>query len=214
MTRRVISVLILIVTSTWPLQAQQRHTTQGATLGGVAGAIAGGIIGHQNDETPEGALIGGAVGAIAGGLLGNAKDAQVARDHHYQHQLWHQQQQITQMQQRLQAVSLAEVVQMSRSGLSDAVIMNHVRTHGVAHQLTAREIIDLHRNGVSEPVITAMQQAPRSYPVQTVARVSPPRPTTVVVEREYHVAPRYPVYPQYRYATRPVGPRSGWRRRY
>jgi hypothetical protein len=54
----------------------QTQTRDGAVLGGVAGAVIGGIVGHQNDETPEGALIGGAVGAIAGGLIGNQQQRQ------------------------------------------------------------------------------------------------------------------------------------------
>ena len=52
-------------------------------MGGVAGAVIGGIIGHQNDETPEGALIGGAVGAITGGLIGRAQDNDLARQRAY-----------------------------------------------------------------------------------------------------------------------------------
>ncbi|MDE0821393.1 MAG: hypothetical protein OSA95_09740 [Opitutales bacterium] len=47
---------------------------RGAVLGGIIGAGAGAIIGHQSDRPLEGAAIGGAVGAGAGGLLGGAKD--------------------------------------------------------------------------------------------------------------------------------------------
>ena len=37
-----------------------------AATTGAAGAIIGGIIGHQNGKTAEGAAIGGALGAIGG----------------------------------------------------------------------------------------------------------------------------------------------------
>ena len=47
---------------------------RGTVLGGIIGAGAGAIIGHQSDRPLEGAAIGGAVGAGAGGLLGGAKD--------------------------------------------------------------------------------------------------------------------------------------------
>ena len=47
---------------------------RGAVLGGIIGAGAGAIIGHQSDRPLEGAAIGGAVGAGAGGLLGGARD--------------------------------------------------------------------------------------------------------------------------------------------
>jgi uncharacterized protein YcfJ len=71
----------------------QQNTRDGAAVGGAAGAIIGGIIGHQNDETPEGAIIGGVVGAVAGGLAGRARDQQQARDRYYQNQMYQQQQQ-------------------------------------------------------------------------------------------------------------------------
>ena len=47
---------------------------RGAVLGGVLGAGAGAIIGHQSGRGLEGAAIGGALGAGTGGLLGGARD--------------------------------------------------------------------------------------------------------------------------------------------
>ena len=141
-------------------------------LGGAAGAITGGIIGHQNDETPEGIIIGGAVGALAGGLLGHAKDEQVAREQYYQHQVWQQQQQLN--RRRAAAVSMADVVQMSQSGLGDSLIVNHIQTNGVQRRLDTRDIIRLHQQGVSEGVINAMQRAPLQA-VNYVPAPAPPR---------------------------------------
>ena len=46
----------------------------GAVLGGLAGAAAGGIIGHQSGRGLEGAAIGAGVGAVGGGVIGNAQD--------------------------------------------------------------------------------------------------------------------------------------------
>ena len=57
----------------------QSYRNQDAAIGGLAGAVIGGIIGHQSDETPAGALIGGAVGAVTGSWIGDSKDQQVAR---------------------------------------------------------------------------------------------------------------------------------------
>lgn len=154
----------------------QTHTQDGAILGGLAGAIAGGIIGHQNDETPEGALIGGALGAITGGVLGNSKDQQIARQRYYQHQAW---------QQRLRvAVSPNDVVNMTRRGVSEQLIINQIQSNGVTQRLGTRDIISLHEQGVSENVIVAMQNVR--------IRVSPPvyqRAPKVVVQKEYHVVP-------------------------
>jgi hypothetical protein len=49
-------------------------TQKGATIGGIAGAALGGIIGYQNGHGVEGALIGGGVGAAGGALTGDAMD--------------------------------------------------------------------------------------------------------------------------------------------
>jgi len=50
------------------------NTQRGAATGGLIGAGAGALIGHQSGNALEGALIGGAAGAAAGGLYGNARD--------------------------------------------------------------------------------------------------------------------------------------------
>ena len=50
------------------------NTQRGAATGGLIGAGAGAIIGHQSGNTLGGALIGGAAGATAGGLYGNQRD--------------------------------------------------------------------------------------------------------------------------------------------
>jgi len=50
------------------------NTKRGAVTGGLIGAAAGGIIGHQSGRGLEGAAIGAGAGAVGGGLLGSAKD--------------------------------------------------------------------------------------------------------------------------------------------
>ncbi|MEI6438095.1 MAG: glycine zipper domain-containing protein [Candidatus Omnitrophota bacterium] len=47
-------------------------TQKGATIGGLAGAGLGAIIGYQSGHLAEGALIGGAAGAAGGALTGDA----------------------------------------------------------------------------------------------------------------------------------------------
>ena len=44
---------------------------EGAGLGGVLGAVAGGIIGHQSHDAAAGMLIGGALGAAGGAVVGS-----------------------------------------------------------------------------------------------------------------------------------------------
>jgi YMGG-like Gly-zipper len=185
-------VIAGLVYPTWTSTAGAQHTAEGVALGGVAGAIAGGIIGHQNDETPEGALIGGAVGAITGGLIGNSRDKQIAREQRYQEQIWQQQQQIN--AQRQATVSASEVVAMCRSGVSESVVINHILNNGVRSRLETHDIISLHQQGVSEAVINAMQRAPLTGAAPVVVPALPAPPPETVIVREYP-APVY-VYPR------------------
>ena len=48
----------------------------GVVAGGLLGAGAGAIIGHQSGNQGEGALIGAAAGALAGALIGDQVDEQ------------------------------------------------------------------------------------------------------------------------------------------
>ena len=99
------------------------------------------------------------------------------------------------------AVSIADVVNMTRSGLSDSVIINQINQRGVQQTLQVSDIISLHQQGVGEQVITAMQRAPTG--VQRVARPVAPvqqpivTPPPVIVEEHYFV-PHYPP-PRYHY---------------
>lgn len=183
----------------------QTHTRDGATVGGVTGAVIGGIIGHQNDETPEGVLIGGAVGAIAGGLIGNAHDQQIARERAYRDH-WARQQML-QSNRVARATSVADVIQMSQSGLADSVIINHVQANGIDRKLEVRDIISLHQQGVSETVISGMQRAPvATYRLESVPVPAPP-PTVIVEEHCPHRHDHWRIYQAY-----PVGPpRYYWR---
>ena len=58
-----------------PAKQGMSSRTKGALIGGGAGAIAGGIIGHN----VKGALIGGVVGAGTGYVIGRSKDKKTGR---------------------------------------------------------------------------------------------------------------------------------------
>jgi uncharacterized protein YcfJ len=199
MSRSLILCIVFVAACAWNAQAgAQGRTQDGATVGGVAGAVIGGIIGHQNDETPEGALIGGAVGAIAGGLIGNAQDQQFAREQSYRQQILRQQQMLQARNQPLrQSASIADVVEMTRNGVSDSVIINHLHSNGIERKLEVHDIISMHQNGVSETVIASMQRAPIGVPSMRPTYIE--RPATVIVEERvpyYHVhPPMYQAYP-------------------
>lgn len=166
---------------------QRVNQTRGATIGGLGGAVAGALIGDNNGEAGAGAAIGGVIGAVAGGILGNASDKEVAA--RQQQQIYYQQQQQAAVVQS--AVSINDVVSMSRSGLSEGVIINQIGQRGVQTELRVPDIIALHQQGVSENVISAMQSA--RIGSQTVARA--PQQTIItqspVIVEEHYVVPHY-----------------------
>jgi outer membrane protein OmpA-like peptidoglycan-associated protein len=51
---------------------------KGVLIGGASGAVLGGVIGHQSDNTAVGAILGAVVGGAAGGIIGNYMDKQAA----------------------------------------------------------------------------------------------------------------------------------------
>ncbi len=211
-----IAAIAAVLCSQTILHAQSR-TERGAVNGGLAGAILGGIAGHQKGDTAEGVAIGALVGAVAGGAIGNADDRQ-AREN-YQYQLYRQQQlaQQQQLQQaRLQqAISIGDAITMTRSGISDNLIISQIRTSGVQQKIGVQEIVMLHQNGVSEPVIQAMQTAPiggTSIAAQTTPTITypavPQPSSTIIVERRpavivqpYVPRPRY-YHPHQHYPSR------------
>jgi outer membrane lipoprotein SlyB len=191
----------------------QNQTRDGALLGGVTGALIGGVVGKQNRETTEGALIGGAVGAIAGGVIGNQRDQAYRQQQYYHPQptysTYHEHRTYVQAppQQRVvvsrRPVTTAEVINMTRSGVSEAVIVAHIQSNGVALQPDVNDVILMNQEGVSDYVVNAMQSGGRVttvYQQPTTVYRTYPQPTPVVVREEYHYP--QPVYqarqPSYR----------------
>lgn len=192
-------IFLIAIANVWyaaPASAQF-HTQRGAVLGGLTGAAAGAAIGHQNGETAEGALIGSAIGLFSGALIGNSVDAEQSRQRYVEQQY---------LAQNARAVTVSEVLSMTKNGVSDGVIINHINQHGVQQRLEVSDVILLHQQGVSEPVLTALQRAPiGGSPVY----VAPPRayPAPVIVQEYHYVRPTYPVYgPRY---YRPHHPHHG-----
>jgi hypothetical protein len=174
-------VLPLIAVFAIPTSVRAQQAERGAALGGIGGALAGAAIGKNNGDTAAGALIGGAVGLFTGAAIGNSADERNRRAA-YQNQ---------QMYAYSRAATANDVVSMSQSGVSEEVIINHIRENGIQRRPDVSEVIALHRQGVSERVITAMQAAPEGG-----RPVAPPQPAyqaRPVVVQEYYYAPR-PVY--------------------
>ncbi len=64
-----------------PMRENQTKVAEGATVGGVLGALLGGVIGYQQkgDHALGGALLGGVAGATLGGIMGAQVPNETAR---------------------------------------------------------------------------------------------------------------------------------------
>ena len=170
------------------------HTESGAAAGGLLGAATGAIVGSQTGDAGPGAVIGGALGAIGGTLVGAGLDENDRRN-----------------EARIAAataqpapapVSVAEIVHMSQSGVSEDVIVTTIRSSHSTFDLSATDVVSLHNSGVSDRVIQAMLDSSRRPAVVQAV------PRSVVVERPvYVVDPPPPVaigfgwhsYPRHRH---------------
>jgi hypothetical protein len=139
--------------------------TQGAVIGGGAGAIAGAALSKGNPLL--GALLGGALGAGGGYLIG------VQMEHADRKNVSGAQQAVNNAQnnpatpeQARQAptadingdgfVTMDEVIAMDRAGLSDEEMVRRLRATGQVFALTTEQKDYLVANGVSRSVVNQM----------------------------------------------------------
>jgi hypothetical protein len=95
-----------------------------------------------------------------------------------------------------------DVVAMTQAGLSDEIIVTHIRSHGVARPPQAADLILLQQQRVSPAVIRAMQEPPMVAQRPVLVQ---PAPAPVIVEEYY-----YQPWPYYRpYRCPPPPPRVG-----
>src|SRR4029077_16046292 len=84
------------------------------------------------------------------------------------------------------AVTPQDVISMTQAGLSDDVIVTHIRANGMAQPLAVNDLIGLRNMGVGDAVINAMQQTPpRSVQAVPVYPAYPPPGRAVVVDPYY-----------------------------
>jgi hypothetical protein len=138
------------------------YADQGALAGGLGGAGLGALIGSASGHTGAGAVIGAAAGALTGGAVGSALDNIDAKN---------RAQIAAATGHPLSAVSVNDIVAMTRSGIDEQIIVNQLATSGLQRPLQANDVIYLQQNGVSPHVISVMQQT----------RVAVATPATVVV---------------------------------
>jgi hypothetical protein len=168
--------------------ASPYHSDQGALAGGLLGAGTGAIVGHALGNTGAGAVIGAGVGALGGAAIGAGMDESEARNRAY-------------IEQRLGrqvaagATSVPDVVAMSRAGLPEDVIINHVRTHGLIAPPQTADLIYMQQQGVSARVIETMQAASVAQPAPVAAYPPGPYyygdpPGYYYYDRPYYYAPQ------------------------
>lgn len=154
-----------------PPSYYQNDTATGAVVGGGLGAVTGALVGGK-DHRGGGALIGAGVGALTGGLIGNAADAAdqraaatgtavVARAN---------------AQVAALAVTNFDLVEMTRAGVGEDVIISTIRSRGGRFDLNPNGLIALKQSGVSDRVVMAAQSAaPGAFaPAAAPAIIGPP----------------------------------------
>ena len=128
----------------------------------------------------EGALIGAGVGALTGNLLGRNKDRVDEQRAAYGAA------RVGQLNQQVaaQAVTNYDLLEMTRAGVSEDVIISTMRFRGARLDLSPNSLIALKQSGVSDRVVMAAQGmnpvgAPLAAPVPVVTEVV--RPTRVYI---------------------------------
>lgn len=177
--------------------ASPYHADRGALVGGLTGAGVGALVGNAVGHTGAGAVIGGAVGTLGGAAIGSEMDEMEARNRAMiEAQLGRQ--------VAAGAVMIDDVVAMTRAGVNEELIVNHVRIHGVARPLQATDLILLQNEGVSTSVIRAMQEPTMTAQQPVMVQ---PAPAPVLVEPYPYPPPVYyhPCRPHYPHCYRRNG---------
>ena len=133
--------------------SNKTRVAEGGIIGGVVGAAAGGIIGHQMGRGSEGAAIGAATGAAAGLLIGS----QINKPQTAANTQGTQATQSVQPGANLNQMSMQQVVDLSKQGINEDVIIDKIRLSNSKFILVPADIEYLKKEGVSGKVIAEMQ---------------------------------------------------------
>jgi hypothetical protein len=146
------------------------YTANGALIGGASGAAIGALADRR--APGAGALIGGAAGLIAGGLIGHSMDQEAeARARYAPPPAYYP-------PPPGPPPSVGDIKAMTRSGLSDDVIIGQIINTRAVYNLDANALIDLHNAGVSQKVIVYMVNTANTVVAQAPP---PPQPESVLV---------------------------------
>jgi outer membrane lipoprotein SlyB len=168
-----------------PPSYYQNDTATGAVVGGGLGAVTGALIGGR-DHRGGGALIGAGVGALTGGLVGNAVDQADRRAAATGTAVVAQ----ANAQVAAMAVTNFDLVEMTRAGVGDDVIISTIRSRGGRFDLSPGGLIALKQSGVSDRVVMAAQSAGPS----ASAYVAPAAPAIIAPPPAVYVQPAPVIY--------------------
>jgi outer membrane lipoprotein SlyB len=153
--KKIFAIVVLIAFSglICGCESNQTRVAEGAVVGGVVGATAGGIIGHQSGHGGEGAGIGAAAGALLGAVVGS----QIQKNPQQKPSAASGQQ--PQGGPSPNQISLQQIVDMTKQGVHEDVIIDKIRLTNSKYTLSADDLNYLQTNGVSQKVISVMQGA-------------------------------------------------------
>jgi hypothetical protein len=140
-------IIFLILLPLSGCASNKSRVAEGAIIGGIIGAGAGGIIGHQSHHGAEGAGIGAAAGILTGALIGS----QISKPQNPSSS--------GQLSGGPSAnqMSMQSIIDLSKQSVNDAVIIDRIKMTNSRFNLTQQDIDNLKTQGVSDAVIAAMQ---------------------------------------------------------
>ena len=170
------------------------HTQHHAVVGTGLGALTGAMIAGESGLAKEGALVGGAIGLVAGSMIGAEEDA-IERDIAVSQASYEQH--VSQ-----KALTNADLVHMTRAGVSDVVIISAARDQGGRFDLSPAGIIALKNSGVSDDVILSIQHSQPAPPPAVIYAPPPRRDVSYGVSIQTgtprcRVSPRYHHHPHW-----------------
>ena len=128
-------------------QGTKTRAVEGAVIGSILGAGAGYGIGQGSHHGAQGAGIGAAAGAITGAIVGSQIEKPAAGGQTQESAATYNQNQM----------SLQQIVDMSKQGIHEDVIIDKIRLSNSKFTLSADDISYLQQQGVSQRVIGVMQ---------------------------------------------------------
>jgi hypothetical protein len=130
----------------------QNDTLGGTVAGGAIGAVSGALIGGRSHRG-EGALIGAGVGALTGNVLGRSQDRADEQRAASGAAV------VAGMNQQAAATAVTnyDLVNMTRAGVGDDLIISTMQSRGARLDLSPQGLIALKQSGVSDRVVMSAQ---------------------------------------------------------